>query len=209
MNTTHRVTTRLQSNSTRSFSSSGVVSNVVLYNLANAHFKNNQLGSAILCYEKAQRLAPHDREISENLNFARTRIADKVERPPEGLFVSLVTRITNWLSLDTETALAVVFFFTANAAFALFWLDAIPGLSRLALYASGDGTPQPRIFTGLPFYPWASPSETKIRLCSSAATTRTKTSPSPGRRGLRPPRALPPTTFSLTEFDSRTPRRPP
>jgi tetratricopeptide (TPR) repeat protein len=115
---------------------SRVVSDVVFYNLANAHFKNNQLGSAILFYEKAQRLAPHDREITENLNFARTRIADKVERPPEGFLVSLAKRITNWLPLDTETALAVGFFFASNAAFALFWLDAIPGLSRLALYAS-------------------------------------------------------------------------
>lgn len=114
----------------------GFASDVVFYNLANAHFKNNQLGNAILFYEKARRLAPLDREISENLNFARTRIADKVERPPEGFFVSLARRIANWLPLDTETALAVGFFFAANAAFALFWLDTIPGLSRLALYAS-------------------------------------------------------------------------
>jgi tetratricopeptide (TPR) repeat protein len=115
---------------------SGVVNDVVFYNLANAHFKNNQLGSAILFYEKAQRLAPHDREITENLNFARTRIADKVERPPEGFAISLARRITNWLPLDTETALAVGFFFVANATFALFWLDVIPRLSRFALYSS-------------------------------------------------------------------------
>jgi tetratricopeptide (TPR) repeat protein len=115
---------------------SALVSEVVLYNLANAYLKNNQLGKAILCYEKAQRLAPHDREITENLNFARTRIADKVERPPEGFFLSQLRRNTNWLSLDTETGLAVAFFFAANAAFVLFWLDAIPGLSRLALSGS-------------------------------------------------------------------------
>lgn len=115
---------------------SAIVSEVVLYNLANAYFKNNQLGKAILCYEKAQRLAPHDREIAENLNFARARIADKVERPPEGVFLSQLRRITNWLPLDAETALAVVFFLAANAAFSLFWLDAIPSLSRVTLYAS-------------------------------------------------------------------------
>jgi tetratricopeptide (TPR) repeat protein len=115
---------------------SGVLSEVVLYNLANAHFKSKQLGKAILCYEKAQRIAPHDREIAENLNFARTQIADKVERRQEGFFVSQLRRVTNWLSLDTETALAVAFFIAANAAFALFWLDTIPKLSRLALYAS-------------------------------------------------------------------------
>lgn len=115
---------------------SGVVSDIVLYNLANAHFKNNQLGSAILFYEKAQRLAPHDREIIENLNFARTRIADKVEHPAEGFLFTQLRRITNWLPIDTETALAVGFFFAANTAFVLFWLDVIPGFSRLALYAS-------------------------------------------------------------------------
>ena len=115
--------------------SSGVLSEVVLYNLANANFKSKQLGKAILCYEKAQRIAPQDREITENLNFARTQIADKVERPQEGFFVSQLRRVTNWLSLDTETALAVALFIAANGAFALFWLDAIPGLSRLALYA--------------------------------------------------------------------------
>ncbi len=115
--------------------SSGVLNEIVLYNLANAHFKNKQLGKAILCYEKAQRIAPQDREIAENLNFARTHIADKVERPQEGFFVSQLRRVTNWLPLDTETALVVVFFIAANGAFALFWLDAIPRLSRLALYA--------------------------------------------------------------------------
>ena len=113
-----------------------VVNEVVLYNLANAYFKNNQLGKAILRYEQAHRLAPRDRDIRQNLNFARLRIADKVDRPPEGFLLTQLGRITSWLSLDTETALAVAFFFAANVAFSLFWFDAIPGLSRLALLAS-------------------------------------------------------------------------
>ena len=116
--------------------SSGVLNEIVLYNLANAHFKNKQLGKAILCYEKAQLIAPQDREIADNLNFARTHIADKVERPQEGFFVTQLRRVTNWLSLDTETALVVAFLIAANGSFALFWLDAIPRLSRLALYVS-------------------------------------------------------------------------
>lgn len=114
----------------------GVMSDVVFYNLANAYFKSNQLGRAILFYEKAHRLAPRDREIAENLSLARTRIADKVEHPPEGFLFSQWQRIAHWLPLDTETALALTFFFAANAAFALFWLDAIPALSRMLLYAS-------------------------------------------------------------------------
>jgi tetratricopeptide (TPR) repeat protein len=114
---------------------SAIVSDVVLYNLGNAYFKNNQLGKAILCYEKAQRLAPRDREIAENLNFARARIADKVERTPENSFLSQLRRVTDWLSLDAETALAVALFFAANASFSIFWLDVFPGVSRWAFYA--------------------------------------------------------------------------
>jgi hypothetical protein len=60
----------------------------------------------------------------------------KRPRPPEGFFVTHWRRVANWLPLDTETAAALAFFFAANAAFSLFWLDAIPRLSRLALYAS-------------------------------------------------------------------------
>jgi tetratricopeptide (TPR) repeat protein len=115
---------------------SGLASEVVFYNLANAYFRKGELGKAILWYEKAQRLAPSDREIAENLNFARTRIADKVERPPEGFFMSQLRRITTWMPLDVETGLVVLFFVAANAAFALFWLDVAPALTKLALYGS-------------------------------------------------------------------------
>lgn len=115
---------------------SGVASEVVFYNLANAYFKKGELGKAILWYEKAQRLAPTDREIAENLNFARTRIADKVERLPEGFFVSQLRRLANWLPLDVETGLVVLLFVAANAAFALFWLDVVPAMSKSAFYGS-------------------------------------------------------------------------
>ncbi len=108
----------------------------VYYNLANASFKDNQLGRAILYYEKAARLAPRDREISENLNFARMRIADKVEKRAEGFLLGLLRRIMDWLPLDLETGLAVIFFIVTNVSFSLFWLNPVPALSRIALYVS-------------------------------------------------------------------------
>lgn len=109
---------------------------VVYYNLANACFKDNQLGRAILYYEKAIRLAPGDREISENLTFARTRIADKVEKPAEGFLIGRLRGLVNSIPLDLETSLVVVFFILANASFSLFWLNPFPAFSRLTLYAS-------------------------------------------------------------------------
>lgn len=41
----------------------GFVNETVYYNLANAYFKSNQIGRAILFYEKARRLAPVIRKL--------------------------------------------------------------------------------------------------------------------------------------------------
>ncbi len=56
------------------------------YNRANALFRLNRLGPAILYYEKARKLSPTDADILHNLNFARARVADKVPEPPANLF---------------------------------------------------------------------------------------------------------------------------
>jgi Tetratricopeptide repeat/Bacterial SH3 domain len=112
------------------------VNEVAYYNLGNAYFKDGQLGKAILYYEKAHRLSPGDREIADNLSFAKMRISDKVEKPPEGFLVTQSTRLLNLLPLDVETFLAVICFVAANGCFTLFVLGPSPSLSRLALYAS-------------------------------------------------------------------------
>ena len=98
---------------------SNFVNEAVYYNLANAYFKQNQIGLAILYYEKAGKLAPRDREISENLELARSRIVDRVEGSQESFPVKLVVGLTSLLPLDVETGVAVALFILANSFFAL------------------------------------------------------------------------------------------
>ncbi len=43
------------------------------YNLANAYYRTNKLGEAILYYRKAQRFAPRDREVAANLRIAQAK----------------------------------------------------------------------------------------------------------------------------------------
>ena len=45
----------------------------VLFNLANAQFRDGQIGPAILNYERARWLAPNDPDIAANLDFARRK----------------------------------------------------------------------------------------------------------------------------------------
>ncbi|MXY32118.1 MAG: tetratricopeptide repeat protein [Gammaproteobacteria bacterium] len=48
------------------------------YNIGNAYFKANELGRAILYYERARRLAPGDPDILANLELARSLGADEI-----------------------------------------------------------------------------------------------------------------------------------
>ncbi|GAB4209891.1 MAG: tetratricopeptide repeat protein [Bacteroidia bacterium] len=87
------------------------------YNLGNAYFKNNQLGKAILYYEKAKKLNPSDKDLEHNLKLAYSKTIDKIETR-DNFFVEITKN--NFLSrLNTDTlaytsimlsALAAVFF---------------------------------------------------------------------------------------------------
>ena len=58
----------------------------VFYNLGNACFRANQLGNAILHYERARRLSPRDPDILANLKFAEERLGvDAANASPKAI----------------------------------------------------------------------------------------------------------------------------
>jgi tetratricopeptide (TPR) repeat protein len=52
----------------------GQESTALHYNLANAYYRTNELGPAILHYERALRLSPNDKDIAHNLEVARAKV---------------------------------------------------------------------------------------------------------------------------------------
>ena len=71
----------------------------LFYNLGNAYFKNHDIKSAILYYERAKRLAPNDEAIDFNLNLSRTLIFDKVEALPELFLITWGKAIRDWMTV--------------------------------------------------------------------------------------------------------------
>jgi tetratricopeptide (TPR) repeat protein len=59
-----------------------LVSADLYYNLGNAYFKSNQIGPAILNYERALQLKPLDEDIRHNLTVARSRTIDRIDERP-------------------------------------------------------------------------------------------------------------------------------
>ncbi|MDY6838282.1 MAG: hypothetical protein SWH78_09935 [Thermodesulfobacteriota bacterium] len=53
----------------------------IYYNLGNAHFRLNQIGQAILNYERADVLMPRDADLNFNLGYARDQTQDAISQP--------------------------------------------------------------------------------------------------------------------------------
>jgi tetratricopeptide (TPR) repeat protein len=80
----------------------------VYYNLGNAHYRLNNLASAILNYERAHRLSPNDKDINANLALANSKITDKMEGLPELFFKRWWTSFLLLLNVQSWSVLGVL-----------------------------------------------------------------------------------------------------
>jgi tetratricopeptide (TPR) repeat protein len=108
----------------RSAVDEGLADARLYFNYANSLFRQNQLGMAILYYEKARKLAPDDDDIAYNLRFATAQTIDKNAEPEPNVITKVLWALHSSYSINQGlwTALAL-----ATAAFLL---------ATLALYAS-------------------------------------------------------------------------
>ena len=96
----------------RELAGAGVEDSRLWYNLGNAHFQGGEMGRAILAYRRAQRLAPRDREIRDNLALARSRRGDGTLSPEPSFW----GRAWGWLRATFSPGELAVF------GLALLWL---------------------------------------------------------------------------------------
>lgn len=112
----------------------GVADAALFYNLGNACFKSGRLGSAILNYERALRLAPGDEDARANLAFANELIADAPERPELPAYLAWAVAIYRALSADACAALLTLSFLVAGAGSTALMLDRWPRWRVTFLY---------------------------------------------------------------------------
>ncbi len=78
------------------------------FNLGNAHFKLKNIPAAILNYERAKRLAPHDEDILYNLQLANIRVIDKIEPIPQLFIIEWWRLLMGWFSSGGWAVTAIV-----------------------------------------------------------------------------------------------------
>lgn len=91
----------------RAIEAQGLRSAKLCYNLANAFFKQERLGEAILYYRRALRLAPGDEDIRYNLSVAEARTKDTIERIPEFFLATWVRGLRHAMSATAWTVLSL------------------------------------------------------------------------------------------------------
>lgn len=106
------------------------------FNLANAHYKLNNIAPSIYYYEKALQLSPNDVDIKNNIAFAKNMTVDAIDTIPETGISKLIKSITNTMSFDAwaKTSVALVFAFVI--LFLLYYFAYSTVKKRLAFIGS-------------------------------------------------------------------------
>ncbi len=112
----------------------GYESPSLYYNLGNAYFKSEHISSAILNYERAKRLAPHDEDILYNLKLANLRVIDKIEPIPQLFFVEWWNAVVHFFSVDGWSKLMIVSLWCMTVAFAMLFLVRNFSIRKISLF---------------------------------------------------------------------------
>ena len=115
---------------------SGEHSSALYFNLANAHYKLNHIAPSIYYYEKALKLSPNDKEIHNNIAFARNMTIDAIDNTPEIGFAKFSKSVTNWLTFDNWAKLSVLLMVLFVVFYLIYYFNYGATKKRLAFIAS-------------------------------------------------------------------------
>ena len=104
------------------------------YNLANAYFKQGELGKALLNYNRASRIAPSDEDIRHNQEYAEKMTKDSIEKIPEFFLVTWLRAARGALSCTAWTVLSLAMLAVALAMTLVYLLAQRMSLRKVGFY---------------------------------------------------------------------------
>lgn len=98
----------------------GLHSDDLYYNMANAHYKLNQVAPAIYYYEKALLLDPRNKDAEHNLAFAKRMALDNIEALPKTISQRFSEGVVQKLNYNTWAWLSILFAVSFATLFLLY-----------------------------------------------------------------------------------------
>lgn len=104
------------------------------FNLGNAYYKTGDVNNAILNFERAKVLAPHDPDIIFNLLIANQFVVTKIEALPQPFFLRWRTSVTNKYPTDTWSAISIGAFILFLILLGFFVFSRRVAIKRIAFW---------------------------------------------------------------------------
>lgn len=114
----------------------GLVSAKLYYNIANAYFKEGNIGKSILFYNRALRLAPGSEDTRYNLGVAEAMTKDRIEEIPEFFAATWVRNLRHTMGCTSWSILSLVLLAAMLGLLLLFLLAKRIGLRKAGFYGT-------------------------------------------------------------------------
>ena len=106
----------------------------IYFNLGNAYYKTNNIGYAILNYERAKKLAPDDEDIIVNLKLANQKTEDKIEAAPQLFLTTWKNGIVDLMSEKIWSELCIVLIVFSLILFAVYIFSANRSVKQIGFF---------------------------------------------------------------------------
>lgn len=114
----------------------GFSASTVHYNLGNAYYRNDQLGQAILNYERALIIDPGNEDVKHNLDVANSKLTDDIELVSEFFLYKWWHQLRSWMSSEGWSLLALILLWAGVGGFIL-WLLAPTRMQKKRGFIAG------------------------------------------------------------------------
>lgn len=106
------------------------------YNLGNAYYRSGLIGMAIVNYERAHRINPSDKDISENLEFVKSQTKDLIPES-NSLFGGAADSISQNIHPNVWAWIALICFILALCGIGVYFLAANVLLRKIGFFGCG------------------------------------------------------------------------
>ncbi|QKJ28688.1 tetratricopeptide repeat protein [Mucilaginibacter mali] len=115
---------------------SGYESAAVYFNMGNACYKNDEIPSAILYYEKAHKLSPGDEDINFNIRLTNLKTTDKIDEAPEFFLAKWWRGFILALPLGTLAVLSIICGLLASGILIWYLFTRSVTIKKVSFYVS-------------------------------------------------------------------------
>lgn len=108
----------------------------VFHNLGNCYYRVGNISQAVLCYERALKYSPTDKDILHSLEIAQRKTIDRLPSNGDILFVRWYKGLLSVMSIDAWTYMAIVSLVLSLILFLVYLFVEKILVRRLAFYVS-------------------------------------------------------------------------